>query len=82
MDQALPGVDGDHALLGRERRTKQVHDLRQRIGCQLQEAALPDRIKVWEALDAFCLRREEVASALCHSTSSTEIGGIAIAAVV
>lgn len=24
-----------------------------RIGCQLQEAALPDRIKVWEALDLF-----------------------------
>ncbi len=27
--------------------------LRQRIGSQLQEAALPDRIKVWEALDLF-----------------------------
>jgi len=27
--------------------------LRQRIGVQLQEAALPDRIKVWEALDLF-----------------------------
>jgi ABC-2 type transport system ATP-binding protein len=24
-----------------------------RLGCQLQEAALPDRIKVWEALDLF-----------------------------
>jgi len=33
--------------------TRQVHELRQRIGCQLQEAALPDRIKVWEALDLF-----------------------------
>lgn len=33
--------------------TKQVRELRQRIGCQLQEAALPDRIKVWEALDVF-----------------------------
>jgi ABC-2 type transport system ATP-binding protein len=27
--------------------------LRQRIGVQLQQAALPDRIKVWEALDLF-----------------------------
>lgn len=33
--------------------TREVHALRQRIGCQLQEAALPDRIKVWEALDLF-----------------------------
>ena len=33
--------------------TRQVHELRQRIGCQLQEAALPDRIRVWEALDLF-----------------------------
>lgn len=31
----------------------QTRELRQRIGCQLQEAALPDRIKVWEALDLF-----------------------------
>jgi ABC-2 type transport system ATP-binding protein len=27
--------------------------LRSRVGCQLQDAALPDRIKVWEALDLF-----------------------------
>lgn len=27
--------------------------LRQRIGIQLQQAAIPDRIKVWEALDLF-----------------------------
>jgi len=27
--------------------------MRQRIGSQLQESALPDRIKVWEALDLF-----------------------------
>ena len=26
--------------------------LRRRVGCQLQESALPDRIKVWEALCA------------------------------
>lgn len=28
-------------------------ELRQRLGIQLQQAALPDRIKVWEALDLF-----------------------------
>ena len=27
--------------------------LRQRIGAQLQEAALPDRLKVWEAIDLY-----------------------------
>jgi ABC-2 type transport system ATP-binding protein len=32
---------------------KQTQQLRRRIGCQLQEAALPDRLKVWEALDLF-----------------------------
>lgn len=31
--------------------------LRQLIGSQLQESALPDRIKVWEALDLFSLSR-------------------------
>ena len=29
------------------------YELRERIGLQLQEAALPDRLKVWEALDLF-----------------------------
>ena len=29
------------------------HELRERIGLQLQEAALPGRLKVWEALDLF-----------------------------
>jgi ABC-2 type transport system ATP-binding protein len=29
------------------------HELRRRIGCQLQESALPDRIRVREALDLF-----------------------------
>lgn len=32
---------------------KQTQELRQRIGCQLQQSALHDRIKVWEALDLF-----------------------------
>jgi ABC-2 type transport system ATP-binding protein len=31
----------------------QADKLRRRIGSQLQESALPDRIKVWEALDLF-----------------------------
>ncbi len=31
----------------------QGYELRQRIGVQLQQAALPDRIKVWEAIDLF-----------------------------
>jgi ABC-2 type transport system ATP-binding protein len=30
-------------------------ELRRRIGCQLQEAALPERIRVWEALDLFAV---------------------------
>ncbi|MGD1052631.1 MAG: ABC transporter ATP-binding protein [Candidatus Dormibacteria bacterium] len=33
--------------------SRQPRELRRRIGCQLQEAALPDRIRVWEALDLF-----------------------------
>ena len=31
----------------------QPNDLRRRIGAQLQQSALPDRLKVWEALDLF-----------------------------
>jgi ABC-2 type transport system ATP-binding protein len=47
--------DFDHGrirVLGLDPQT-QTSKLRQRIGCQLQESALPDRIKVWEALDLF-----------------------------
>ncbi len=32
---------------------RQTQELRRRIGCQLQESALPDRMRVWEALDLF-----------------------------
>lgn len=32
---------------------QEERELRRRIGIQLQEAALPDRLKVWEALDLF-----------------------------
>ena len=38
------------------------YQLRERIGVQFQSAALPDRLKVWEALDlfaAFCQRRAD-----------------------
>ncbi len=43
---------GEVSVLGLDPRT-QGKALRQRIGSQLQESALPDRIRVWEALDLF-----------------------------
>ncbi|MBI2853688.1 MAG: ABC transporter ATP-binding protein [Chloroflexi bacterium] len=43
---------GRMRVLGLDPRT-QAQELRQNIGAQLQESALPDRIKVWEALDLF-----------------------------
>ena len=43
---------------------KDEQELRQRIGIQLQEAALPERLKVWEALDLY--------SAFYHKTVSWE----------
>jgi len=33
--------------------TRDLREVKRRIGSQLQESALPDRIKVWEALDLF-----------------------------
>jgi ABC-2 type transport system ATP-binding protein len=51
--QGLRRADGGRIRvlgLDPQRHTQQ---LRRRIGCQLQEAALPDRLKVWEALDLF-----------------------------
>ncbi|MGD2103244.1 MAG: ABC transporter ATP-binding protein [Acidimicrobiia bacterium] len=44
--------DGDVSVLGLDPR-HHMAELRKRVGCQLQESALPDRIKVWEALDLF-----------------------------
>jgi ABC-2 type transport system ATP-binding protein len=32
---------------------RDCYELRQRIGVQFQSAALPDRIRIWEALDLF-----------------------------
>ncbi|MBN1190372.1 MAG: ABC transporter ATP-binding protein [Dehalococcoidales bacterium] len=42
----------DIRILGFDPR-HQVHELRRHIGSQLQQSALPDRLKVWEALDLF-----------------------------
>jgi len=51
--QALRHPDsGDIHVLGLNA-VNQGPELRRRIGSQLQESALPDRIKVWEALDLF-----------------------------
>jgi len=51
--QALRHMDaGRVRVLGLDPKS-QGEALRQRIGSQLQESALPDRIKVWEALDLF-----------------------------
>ncbi len=43
---------GSVSVLGLDPR-RESQALRRRIGSQLQESALPDRIKVWEALDLF-----------------------------
>jgi ABC-2 type transport system ATP-binding protein len=51
--QGLRRADGGRVrVLGLDPQ-RQTQQLRRRIGCQLQEAALPDRLKVWEALDMF-----------------------------
>jgi ABC-2 type transport system ATP-binding protein len=51
--QGLRSADGGRVrVLGLDPQ-RQTQQLRRRIGCQLQEAALPDRLKVWEALDLF-----------------------------
>jgi ABC-2 type transport system ATP-binding protein len=51
--QALRKPDsGNIRVLGLDPRT-QAQALRRRIGSQLKDSGLPDRIKVWEALDLF-----------------------------
>ena len=51
--QGLRQADGGRVrVLGLDPQ-RQTQQLRRRIGCQLQEAALPDRLRVWEALDLF-----------------------------
>jgi ABC-2 type transport system ATP-binding protein len=57
--QALRHPDsGNIRVLGLDPRTE-AQALRRRIGSQLQESALPDRIKVWEALDLFASVTQE-----------------------
>jgi ABC-2 type transport system ATP-binding protein len=43
---------GEVSVLGFDPRSNAA-EIRRRIGSQLQESALPDRMKVWEALDLF-----------------------------
>jgi ABC-2 type transport system ATP-binding protein len=43
---------GDVRVLGLDPRT-QAGEMRRHIGSQLQQSALPDRLRVWEALDLF-----------------------------
>jgi ABC-2 type transport system ATP-binding protein len=51
--QGLRTIDGGEVrVLGLDP-GRDADRLRRRIGSQLQESALPDRIKVWEALDLF-----------------------------
>src|SRR3972149_6882186 len=54
--ECLPGLrnpdSGNIRVLGLDPR-RESRALRLRTGSQLQESALPDRIKVWEALDLF-----------------------------
>ncbi len=51
--QGLRSIDGGKvSVLGFDP-TGQAVEIRRRIGSQLQESALPDRMKVWEALDLF-----------------------------
>ncbi len=51
--QGLRRADGGTIdVLGMDPR-RDAEALRRRIGAQLQESALPDRLKVWEALDLF-----------------------------
>jgi len=51
--QALRRPDsGEIRVLGLDP-LREAQEVRRRIGSQLQESALPDRIKVWEALDLF-----------------------------
>ncbi len=57
--QGLRRMDGGEArVLGLDPR-HQADQLRRQIGSQLQESALPDRLKVWEALSFFASLRDE-----------------------
>jgi ABC-2 type transport system ATP-binding protein len=51
--QGLRHADGGRLQVLGYDPARQATELRRRIGSQLQESALPDRIKVWEALQLF-----------------------------
>jgi ABC-2 type transport system ATP-binding protein len=51
--QGLRKADGGSLKVLGLNPSTEAQALRRRIGCQLQESALPDRIKVWEALSLF-----------------------------
>jgi ABC-2 type transport system ATP-binding protein len=51
--QGLRQADSGRISVLRLDPRSQAQELRRRIGSQLQESALPDRIRVWEALDLF-----------------------------
>lgn len=51
--QGLRSIEGGSvSVLGLDP-TTHAHEIRSRVGSQLQESALPDRVKVWEALQLF-----------------------------
>jgi ABC-2 type transport system ATP-binding protein len=57
--QGLRSADGGYLqVLGFDPQ-REAPELRRRIGSQLQESALPERIKVWEALKLFGERTDE-----------------------
>jgi len=51
--EGLRRPDGGNAQVLGMNPQRDGYELREHIGVQLQEATLPDRIKVWEALDLF-----------------------------
>ena len=70
--QGLRHAEGGRLrVLGLDPRT-QARDLRRKIGCQLQESALPHRIKVWEANRALATPREELRKARREAVAAAQ----------
>ncbi len=51
--QGLRSIEGGRVSVLGFNPVNEAAEIRRRIGSQLQESALPDRMKVWEALDLF-----------------------------